>query len=167
MLLGKIDRRQCTDLILALCVVIGASLLLYGASSLPAPRFEPLGSAALPRGLAVLLIVFAAIIAVRALLRVGADTADEFDEIAREEAAASGVSLWRGWAMFITLVTYVAALDFAEVPFVAATTLMLVVNGFVLSAFSVRSIVTFGAVGIILSLSLSFVFFNFLHVDLG
>ncbi|KFB11457.1 tripartite tricarboxylate transporter TctB family protein [Nitratireductor basaltis] len=151
------------DLALVLFIVLGASLLLYGASFLPEPRFEPLGSAALPRGLAILLLFFASIIAVRAF---GKTADDEGNQSAGNEAVPEK-AFWRGWAMFAALVLYVAALDFFAVPFVIATALMLLASGLILNGFSLRSAFVFGLVGVLLALSLSFVFTNFLYVDLG
>lgn len=46
-------RQTLADLTLAVLTIFGAGLLFLGALSLPPPRFEPLGSAALPRILAL------------------------------------------------------------------------------------------------------------------
>ena len=97
-------RQTIADIILAVLVAAGAALLFIGAAELPPPRFEPLGSAALPRILGTLLIFFAVILVIRALLRLRAGQASA--------AAPSGADPRRGALVFVALVLYVAALDF-------------------------------------------------------
>ena len=62
-------RSIIADLLLAIFAFLAAVILLIGASDLPPPRFEPLGSAALPRILAVIIIFFSLLIALRAYLK--------------------------------------------------------------------------------------------------
>lgn len=151
----------------ALCAFVGlcAGILLYGSASLPAPRFEPLGSAALPRALAVILLVLSAIIAVRAVLRLKGTAAA--DEEPTAESAKSGFAPHRAALLFAALVVYVAALDVFRVPFVPATTAMMTASGLILHRADWRTGLLFAALGLGLSLALSFVFTHFLYVDIG
>ncbi|WP_163266380.1 tripartite tricarboxylate transporter TctB family protein [Chelativorans alearense] len=159
------NREMAADLILSGLVAFAAAVLLYGAASLPPPRFDPLGSAALPRALGVLMLIFSAIIAVRALTRRKLPDDDEGWVVPNEEEprAASPV---RGLLIFVALVAYVAALDFARAPFVPATTVMMAVSGLVLHRVDWRTGLLFGAIGLGLALGLSYVFTHFLYVDL-
>ena len=81
-------REIVVDLALAAFALAGAGLLYYGSSGLPPPRFEPMGSAAVPRILASLLVLFAIILSASAVRRYfgGINTR------ASEHSSASSVS---------------------------------------------------------------------------
>ena len=90
---------------LALCgaVAIGAALLLIGAADLPPPRFDPLGSAALPRGLAVIMLLFAAWIAFGAIRALTAGV-----PAPPKDTGPAEVKPLRGVIVFAALVAFVA-----------------------------------------------------------
>lgn len=159
------NRQMGADLTLSALVAIGAAVLLYGAAFLPPPRFDPLGSAALPRALAILMLVFSAIISVRAVMRPKAIA--EESEVVRNEEPDALQSPMRGILIFVALIAYVAALDFARAPFVPATTAMMTVSGLVLHRAHWRTGLLFAGIGLGLSLGLSYIFNHFLYVDLG
>lgn len=149
------------DLVLVACVIAGASLLFIGASDLPPPRFEPLGSAAMPRILGTVLILLALPVAVQALINL----------TSKDEAAGPGSAPirlpYRGVIVFVLLITYVAALDFVRIPFVVATTLFVMGAGMAMHEVSVRSALVHAALGLILSLSLDYIFSTYLFVRIG
>jgi putative tricarboxylic transport membrane protein len=160
------------DLLLAAAALIGAGLLFWGASELPAPRFEPLGSAAFPRILGTAIVVLASIIAITALVgqvrgkKENAVTA--VDEV--EAAQASQLPAARPLqtlAVLGALVAYVAALDMLRVPFVIATTLFMVVLGATLGSARLRTAVVMGIIGLLLALAIQFVFTRYLYVQIG
>lgn len=154
--------RAFGDLALSLVVVLLAALLFVGARSLPPPRFEPLGSAAAPRILGVVLIVLAAVIALRAVIALvrggGEDDAP---------AVAEGAHPWWSALLFAALILYVAALDFGRVPFWAATAVFLGVAGFILTGWRWRAALIYMIFGGVLGLALSWVFTNFLYISIG
>ncbi|MBB2974300.1 tripartite tricarboxylate transporter TctB family protein [Mesorhizobium sp. RMAD-H1] len=156
-------REMAGDLVLSGLVAVGAVVLLYGAASLPPPRFDPLGSAALPRVLAVLMLIFGAIIAARAVWPRNAPA--EEGDAAQDEKPAAAPSPVRGLLIFGALVAYVAALDFAHVSLVPATTAMMAVTGLVLHRADWRTGLLFAGIGLGLSLVLSYIFTHFLYVD--
>lgn len=148
------------DLALAVCVIAGASILFIGASSLPPPRFEPLGSAAMPRILGSILIAFALMISLRAVLTLTKPSPKRISEV--------GIQLpYRGIIVFALLVAYIAALDFVRVPFVVATTLFVMCAGMTMHHVSARSALVHGALGLFLSLSLDYIFSTYLFVRIG
>lgn len=152
--------RAFGDLALAAFVIIGAGILFVGASSLPPPRWEPLGSAAMPRILGGILIVLALTVAARALL-----TLAKADRTSANEPAL--VLPYRGIIVFGLLVAYIAALDFGRVPFVVATTLFVMCAGMTMHRISVRSALVHAALGLVLSLSLDYIFSTYLFVRIG
>lgn len=153
-------RRSIADLTLAFLVTVGASVLFIGAAKLPPPRFEPLGSAALPRILGVLLLLFAAILTTRAVLRLTrgwiAPPAIESDAEPR-----------KGLAVLVALVAYVFALDVLRVPFIPATTVFVAIIGLSIGAKTLRNAAIFIGLGLVLSVTISTILSRFLYITIG
>lgn len=165
-----------TDLVLALAVLAGAALLLIGAAELPPPRFEPMGSAALPRILAGFLICFAVIIAAKAAFGLWherafsstSDTGDSDSDNARrslDHAARSG--LHRGLGVFASLLLYILALDVLQWPFIPVTIAFVMTIGTLLSPQRRQAAWQFLLYGTLLSGAVYLVMTRFLFVDLG
>lgn len=152
--------RAIGDLALATCVVIGAGILFVGASSLPPPRWEPLGSAAMPRILGGILIALALSVAARAVFTLVKAGHKSISKPAPDLP-------YRGAIVFALLVAYIAALDFARVPFAIATTLFVMCAGMTMHQVSARSALVHGALGLVLSLSLDYIFSTYLFVRIG
>lgn len=152
--------RRARDTALAAFALGIAALLAIGSSGLPPPRFEPMGSAAVPRILAALIALFALLILAKAWTRreavLDAGPADEV-------VAPPGRSL----AAFAALVAYVAALDFAHAPFIPTTVAFVLVMGLTLAARTRRTLLGFALLGLILAVGIDMVFTRFLYVDLG
>jgi len=152
--------RAFGDLALAACVIVGAGILFVGASSLPPPRWEPLGSAAMPRILGGILILLALTVATRAIFTLV--------KAAHKNISEPALHLpYRGAIVFALLIAYIAALDFARVPFVVATTLFVMCAGMAMHRVSVRSALVHAAMGLVLSLSLDYIFSTYLFVRIG
>ena len=98
-----ISRTPRADIGLALAVGTFAAVMLWQAQKIPPPFFDPLGSAAAPRAVAIILAVLAALILLRAL------AAMPFGARAREEGYRPRPDI----AVGITLaaIGYVAAMD--------------------------------------------------------
>ena len=157
--------RATGDLLLAAFSSVGAVLLFVGASSLPPPRFEPLGSAAMPRILGTLLILFSLIIAARALLALMRDRALPQDTAEPAQRPANGTLV--SVLTFVALVAFVLALDVFRVPFWLATTGFLGCIGLVLSRFDWKAALVYAALGAALGAGLAWLFQNFLYISLG
>ena len=154
-------KQSCiADLILAALVSAGAAILFIGAAELPPPRFEPLGSAALPRILGGLLFCFAAVLALRAISRLKAAAPSTLTE-------QSHTNPRQGVAVFVALVAYVFALDVLRIPFVPATTAFVLAVGLSIGARTPRNIAVFLALGLILSVAISTIFSRFLYITIG
>ncbi|MDW4497187.1 tripartite tricarboxylate transporter TctB family protein [Sulfitobacter sp. D35] len=157
-------RRAGGDLLLAALCGAGAVVLLIGAAGLPPPRFEPLGSAAMPRILAALLILFSTIIAARAavtlLRRAPIEDPLEPDPPGTEARVRSLLT-------FAALVLYVLALDVLRVPFWLATTAFLGAIGLVLTGFDWKAGAIYAGLGAALGTGLAWVFQSFLYISLG
>ena len=156
------------DLALCAAVAAGAAVLLIGAAGLPPPRFDPLGSAALPRGLAVIMLAFAAWIALGAVRRLARPGMAETPPADLEATTtATTANPLRGVIVFAALVAFVAALDIFRLPLVVAATGFMVITGLVIAGPSLRSGVIYGLFGFALSALLTWVMSSFLYVSFG
>lgn len=168
------------DLALVLAVLAGAGLLFLGASTLPPPRFEPMGSAALPRILGGLLVLFALIIAIKAVLQLRSPTSNTntdssaLDTLADKAAASESESTesalngqLRGAVVFTSLILYIAALDILQWPFVPVTAAFVSIVGTTLSQQRLQALWKFALFGLLLAAGLYLVMTRFLYVDLG
>lgn len=160
--MSDLSRRTLADLVLCALTLGGAALLFVGAAELPPPRWEPLGSAALPRILGGLLVLFALIVAARALLRhrAGASPAPAPEG----EPQADPV---KGALVFAALVLYVFSLDVLRVPFVPATAAFVAAAGLAIGRRSLANAAIFAGLGLGLALTISLVLERMLYVRIG
>ncbi|NKB51731.1 MAG: hypothetical protein GKR97_05835 [Rhizobiaceae bacterium] len=152
------------DVYLAIGSLLLAGLLFYGAMGLPAPRFEPMGSAALPRilgGLIVLLALMLLFNVWRKLRAAGVPISE-----AKSSADVQGLAKIRPLGVPACLALYVGALDFLQAPFVISTVVLVVVLGMLLSKPTLRTAIIFTLFGVVISVSINLVFTHFLFVDL-
>lgn len=166
--------RALGDLLLAAVVVGGSVILFAGAAELPPPRFEPLGSAAMPRILGVILCLLAAIVAVQAVLRLARGEASDMPnlpplpELDTDDGTAPGkASPIRGIVVLGAVLAYVGALDILKVDFTLATTCFVAVTGMAMTRPGPRELLLHAALGLLLGLGVSAVFATFLHVEIG
>lgn len=152
-------REAFADLVFAGLVIGAAMILFIGAADLPPPRFEPMGSAAVPKILGMIMVLLALAIGGRAILKLRVLPADAPIE--------QMVPFWRGGAVFVSLVLYVAALDFGRVPFVLATTIFITAAGMIMGKINLRSAGFFAGLGICVSTLIYFVFTHFLFIQIG
>jgi putative tricarboxylic transport membrane protein len=150
-----LNRRTIGDLTLCALVIAGSTILFVGAADLPPPRFEPMGSAAVPRILGAILIVLSLVVAVQAL------------RAPRTGSEPPAAIPYRGTAVLIALVAYVAALDVLRVPFVIATPVFVVATGLAMSHLSLRNTLMFAALGLGVALLLDTVLSKFLYITIG
>lgn len=155
-------RKTLADLVLAGLTLAGAAVLFIGAQSLPPPRFEPLGSAALPRILGGLLVVFALIVATGALLRHRSSAPLEQPEIVGPQPDPK-----RGALVLAALIAYVFALDVLRVPFIIATPLFVIATGSAISGIKWRNLIAFAVLGLVLAVFISTVLERFLYIRIG
>jgi len=148
-----------TDLIVAALVAAAAAARFIGAAKLPPPRWEPLGSAAVPRALGTLLAGFAALLAagaVRALL-------------SRAEApafAAENARLLRGGGVLVAVILFVVAMDVGRLPFVAVGPVFVLAISVLVGGLSWRVAGWSALWGVVLCGGLFLVFTRFFYINL-
>lgn len=151
------------DIVLSVFVVIGATLLFVGAADLPPPRFEPLGSAALPRILGGLLYGFGALVGGRAAIGLLRRRPGVSDPAAVRSEGKPYLALY----VFVLLCAFVAALDFFRAPFVPSSAVFLGLVGFGLSGWDPYAGAVYTVIGLGIGFALAYVFANFLYISFG
>jgi len=143
------------DYAFAVLVIAFAGLVWFGTADLPPPRYEPVGSAALPRAIAALMAVLAIIVAVRARGRPGA--AGE---------AASHAGPLRVAILAALLVGFVMVMEARHVGFRPAATVFLFVAAATLGGLAPRRLAGYAVFALALSLTLHAVFTRLFYIDL-
>lgn len=146
------------DLALAALSCVGAALMFIGTADLAPARFEPLGSAALPRALGALMALFGGIIGWRA-----------FRDLRRASEDGTRELALPGRLVLVVAATavYVVALDTFAVPYIAATTAFMVAIGAILAKRRLPTLVGFAVLGAVLAVAIRYVMTHLVYVDLG
>ena len=154
------------DIVLALAVIALAVVLYIGTLSLPPAKWEPLGSAAVPRGLCVIMSCLAAVVLARAVLvlRKGAPKARASAPANADESFERRP--WTAVAMLVLVVLYVAAMNLRVLGFVEATVAFLVALCLVFTRAQRRQIPWIVGFALVIALGNYMVFTHFLYVDL-
>lgn len=163
----------------AICLVLllatGLALLI-GAASLPAPMFDPLGPAGLPRYIAYLLLAFLAVRVVVLIREIASTTDRESIDppnllgagergIPRAENVDAPQIVRLGLVAVITL-GYVTALTVGGIPFTWLTLAYLAAVGAAMAGFTPRKLAIVAGIAVIMSFALTFVFTDVLSVVL-
>lgn len=153
---GPSGERNVGDLVFAAVIIAVAVVVWVGTAGLPPPRWEPVGSAALPRGVSALMAGLAAIVAVRALRT----PAEGGSEPVTVRAVA------RLLALAGLLVVTVALMDARLVGFRPAAIGFLFLACVILGGLSVRNVLVSAVFAVVLALSLHAVFTRLFYIDL-
>jgi putative tricarboxylic transport membrane protein len=145
------------DLVFAAAIIAVAAVVWIGTADLPPPRWEPVGSAAIPRGVALIMAVLATVVAVRALRVPPAGNTD---------APMTPRALARVVALSGVLVLTVALMDARIVGFRAGAIGFLFLAGLILGGLNVRNAAISAAFAVVLALSLHAVFTRLFYIDL-
>ena len=155
------ERHPAVDVAFAVVVIGLAGVIWWGTAGLPPPRWEPIGSAALPRGLALVMGVLAVPILVGAVRRWR-----NLEPSAPTEPPAYRRHPARAVAVFAVLVAYVALLDLRTLGFAYATIPAFVLVGAILTGFDRRQLPRIALFVVALVLAIQWLFTRVFYVDL-
>ncbi|SET99525.1 tripartite tricarboxylate transporter TctB family protein [Paracoccus homiensis] len=167
-----IEERRGEAICLLLLLATGIALLV-GAAALPAPMFDPLGPAGLPRYIAYLMLVLLAVRLAALVREVGAETAERRRNMLG--AGERGIPRAEGTdapqfvkLLLVSLITliYLAALTFGGIPFIWLTLVFLAALGAAMSDGSPRRLIAVAAIAVVLSFALTYIFTDVLSVVL-
>lgn len=148
----RVDPR--VEIGVALLVIVIAAIALFGTRDIPPGRFEPLGSAPVPQGVATLIIVLAVLVIVRACLD------------RRPVAAGSAAGYLDAAAVVVFTIAFVAMMHYRLATFALLTILYLVLTIGFLTRFRRRLLPHVIAVAVIVGVGCQYVFTRIFVVDL-
>lgn len=149
------------DRMLAAAIMAVCAAVFLGTLSLPAPSFEPLGSAAFPRAISVMIAVLCIPLLLRPpLKRLGPGAADEPDQdgTARDPM----MSVW----LIVAAFALAALMAMRLVKFAVLATAFLFVTMTILTRFKLRAMPFHLAIAAALGFGIDYLFTNILIIDL-
>jgi putative tricarboxylic transport membrane protein len=172
-LLADPDARA--DLILVAAVWGLAAVAYYGAALLPPPLFDPLGSAAIPKFVAVTIALLGAAILVRRLMAAGG-SAGEGEATAAPDAglqnadgiAAASAPLRPSIALasIAIIVVYVGVMGTGLLGFREATVPFVIALGGAMSRFRRSTMIVLVPLAFVIAIGLAWLFSGALYIDL-
>lgn len=157
------ERAPLVDICFALAMLAFAGIVWWGTADLPPPRYEPIGSAALPRVLAVVMAVLSLIVLVRAHARQQAQGQDRTTTVA---SAAFRPRPLLAIAVFGVLVLYVLAMDQRLLGFIPASIIAFTVIGGLLTGFTPKRLSWLLGFVVVMVVAIWLVFTRFFYIDL-
>ncbi len=155
-------RSKFSQIDFSICAALFAlgGLILWGAKDIPPPFFDPLGSAALPKVCAYLIIAFSLVIAARAFLRLKSETkvASSDDDFKPEP--------WLAVAVVLLASLYTLSMNLGWLGFRSGTVLFIFSLGAVLSRFDKTTMIVSGGLALLFGLGGQYIFTEFFYIDL-
>lgn len=146
------------DVALALTVGAFAGLLLWEAEKIPPPFFDPLGSAAVPQGVASILAVLAAVVLLRAV------AAMPWPRTTRPEGYRPRLDIALGIAL--VAIGYVTVMELEVLSFQVATIAFVILASALLGRFQPRVIGIGAAVAVAVGIGGAYLFTNVFFIAL-
>lgn len=160
-----VDAAGRRDLLLALAVTLLAVVVYWQASLLPPPFFDPVGSAAVPKLVAVVLVLLAVGVVVERLrAKPGSAETGFAPEVVDDEPAAPAP--WTALASIVLPVLYVSVMQAGWLAFAEASTLFVFALGALFSRFRPRLLLFLVPVAFLAGYGLDYIFTEILYVDL-
>ena len=156
------ERAPLADICFAVAMLAFAGIVWWGTADLPPPRYEPIGSAALPRALALVMAVLSLIVLARAYARRRAMST------AAAKTAGSGFTPRPLLAIgvFVVLVLYVLAMDQRLLGFIPASIITFTIIGGLLAGFSLKRLPWLLGFVVVMVGAIWLVFTQFFYIDL-
>lgn len=152
-------REPLADILFAVAVLALAGIVWWGTSALPPPRYEPLGSAALPRALAVIMALLGLVLLGRVWSAGPRRAAPAVEPGFRPRP-------WLAIGVLAVLVAYVVLMDLRLLGFVPASILALVLIGAMLTGFDRRRLPWLLGFVVLLVVAVQLVFTRVFYIDL-
>lgn len=151
------------DIVTGIALLGLSAVVLWQAERLPPPIFDPIGSAFLPRAVALVIAGLSLVMIAGALSAARAELAQDNGG---GDAAGSRSAAGRGLAVVVMLAVYGVLLESGMVGFTAATALFVAATGTLLSRGNHRVMVASVVTGIVLAVACRYVFTQIFYIDL-
>ena len=149
-----------TEIALSISLIIFSIIVYYFSLELPEPEYEPLGSAALPQGLAVIMSLLSLIVIIRAIPKIKTyKPTTNTDEIVTSRPKLAIL-------IFIITLIFIGILDFGILGFLPAGIIYLSTIGYLMTHRDLKSFPWIVAFAVILTVFSYYVFTKFFYIDL-
>lgn len=152
------------DLVLAAAVWIVSAVVYWGASLLPPPIFDPVGSAAIPKLISVVLAVLAALIVVQRMLELRGVKTDGDNQ--RPEDPDMPLRPGLALACIFIMAAYAAMMNLGLLGFREATVPFVILLGGVLCRFRRSTMPVIVVCALAIAVGFSWLFSEVLYIDL-
>ena len=149
-----------TEIALSISLIIFSIIVYYFSLELPEPEYEPLGSAALPKGLAIIMTLLSFIVIVRAIPKIKTykpKTNTDDNVISRPKLAIF---------VFIITLIFIGILDFGILGFLPSGIIYLSTIGYLMTHKDLKRFPRIVAFSVILTIFSYYVFTKFFYIDL-
>ena len=149
-----------TEIALSISLIIFSIIVYYFSLDLPEPEYEPLGSAALPKGLAVIMSLLSFIVIVRAIPKIKTykpTTNTDHNVTSRPKLAV---------LVFIITLIFIGILDFGILGFLPSGIIYLSTIGYLMTHKDFKRFPWVVAFSVILTVFSYYVFTKFFYIDL-
>mgnify|MGYP001201439857 CR=1 FL=1 len=149
-----------TEIALSISLIIFSAIVYYSSLELPDPVYEPLGSAALPKGLAIIMSLLSLIVIFRAIPKIKTykPTTNTDDNVTSRPKLAI--------LIFIITLIFIGILDFGILGFLPAGIMYLSAIGYLMTHRDLKRFPWILAFSVILTVFSYYVFTKFFYIDL-
>lgn len=151
------------DLALAIGLLLFAALFWWEAAKLPPPFFDPLGSAAVPKAVALVLALLAVVVVAQ---RIAAGTAPLPAEAELEDQALVRNRPDVALASIAITVLYAGVMHYDILGFREASVVFVVALGAVLARFEKRVVLALIPIALLIGIGFTWIFTEVLYIDL-
>jgi putative tricarboxylic transport membrane protein len=148
------------EIALSVGLILFSILVYYFSLDLPEPEYEPLGSAALPQGLAVIMSLLSLVVIFKAIPRLKTYEAsvDPNPEVIPRPLLSV--------AIFILTLIFIGVLDFGILSFMPAGIIYLTVIGYLMTNRDLKRLPYVIVFSVILTVSSFYIFTKLFYIDL-
>jgi putative tricarboxylic transport membrane protein len=150
------------DISLGLIVLAFSVAIYIRALSLPPPQFDPLGAAAIPKLIAVILAIISIFILINVFLRKPSDPLDVSADSVEAAPLRPGIAA----ASILILMAYAGAMSYGILGFRAATILFVILLGGVMSRFRLKTMFILTICALVIGFGFAWIFSEILYIDL-
>lgn len=157
------------DLAFAVIILVFSAVIYWQTLDLPPPRYEPLGSAAVPQALCVIMSLLALVVLVRALVGRSKTKASSpaIQQAAKQQDTGDFIRRpWLAVGAFLLSSVYIAAMDLKLLAFIPATILFLALLGLLLTRGVWRQLPWIIGFSCALTVSCHLIFTKVFYIDL-
>ena len=149
-----------SEIILCVSLIIFSGIVYYFALELHDPEYEPLGSAALPKSLSVIMSILSLIVIFRAIPRIKNYKSEP--KINTEVISRPKLSI----IIFIITLIFIGVLDFNILGFLPSGILYMTLVGYLMTHRDLKRLPYVVCFAVILTVSSFYIFTKFFYIDL-